>query len=219
MRHPDQKLAKQRVAFGRLAPEMLGIGGNGFDLKHLHAALDTPDHGIWLVAAEIMLEALAQQRSNRRQVFPDIFARAVGSFLLLDLGQISLMFEKLRGHVLDRCDVIDQARRRRAARHPAHRGFVELRLSEREAAIFLDRLDPQRPIAADARQDDADRAVLLILRKRSEKRVDGAAIFARRRRHGDPQRIAFQCQRGIRRDDMNLVGRERGPILRLHDAP
>src|SRR5580704_19348307 len=101
------------------------------------------------------------------------------------------MFEELRWELLDRCDVIDETRRRRAARHPDHRGFVEFRLSEREAAMLLDRLDPQRSVAAETRQDNADGAVFLILRKGGKKRVDGAAILPRGGGHGNPQHVAF----------------------------
>jgi hypothetical protein len=127
------------------------------------------------------------------------------------------MFEKLRRELLDRCDVIDQTRCRRAARHPDHRGFVELGLSQREAAIFLDRLDPQRPVAADARQDNADGAVFLILRKGGKKRVDRAAMLSRGGGHGNSQRVPFQGQRGIWRDHMNLFGGERRLILRVNN--
>jgi hypothetical protein len=49
-----------------LPPQVLGIGGNGFDLEHLHSALNAPDHRVLLVAAEVVLETLAQRGSDRR---------------------------------------------------------------------------------------------------------------------------------------------------------
>ena len=65
---------------------MLHIGGNCFDLEHLHAALNTPDDGVLLVATEVMLEAFAQQRRNRCQALLDVFTDALRILLLLDLG-------------------------------------------------------------------------------------------------------------------------------------
>lgn len=90
-----------------------------------------------------MLEAPAQHCGNRGQALPDILARPIGTLLLLDLSQIGLMLKKLRRKAFHRGDTIDQSRCRRAARHSRHRGFVEFRLGEREAAIFLDRFDSE----------------------------------------------------------------------------
>ena len=41
--------------------------------------LDTPDQGVLLVTAEIVLEAFAQQAGDRGKVFPDVLTRAVGA--------------------------------------------------------------------------------------------------------------------------------------------
>jgi hypothetical protein len=55
------------------------------------------------------------------------------------------------------------------------------------------------------------------LRQRSEKSVDRTAIFARRHWRRNPQHVAFEGQRCIRRDHMNLIGHKRRLVLRLYD--
>lgn len=104
---------------------------------------------------------------------------------------MGLMVQQFPGQVLHRGHEIHQSRGGSALRHPAHGVRVELRLCQSEAAELLDRLDANGAIAADARQHDPDRTVLLIFGKRREKRIDRAPVFARRRRSRDPQYVAF----------------------------
>ncbi len=160
-------------------------------MENLHAALDAPDQGVLLVAAEIVLQTLAQQRGNHRQTFPDVLADAIAVFLSLDFGKMGLMIQQFPGQVLDRGHEIHQPCTGGALRHSAHGVRVELRLRQSEAAELLDRLDADGAIAADARQHDPDRAVLLVFGERGEKRVDRAPMLARRRRSRDPQYVAF----------------------------
>src|SRR5665213_186860 len=158
---------------------MLHIGGDSFDLEHLHSAPNAPDYGVLLVATEVMLEAFAQQGRNRYQTLLDVFTDALRVLLLLDLGQMCLMFKQLCRQGLDRRHAIDQSGRRSAPRHPAHRRLVKLRLSERVSAIFLDRLDAQGAIAADAAQNDGEGTILLIFSERSEKSIDRSPVLSR----------------------------------------
>jgi hypothetical protein len=56
------------------------------------------------------------------------------------------------------------------------------------AAFALDRAHAQRAVAAGARQHDADRPFVLVLRQRAEEEIDRQALAARLRRLQQLQR-------------------------------
>ena len=122
--------------------------------------------------------------------------------------------QQCRRHVLDREHMIDEAAGRGTLRHAALGVVVELGLAEREAAMLLDGGHAQRPVAAEAGEDDADRILALVLGERGEEGVDRGAAGEHRRRTGEVQHAALDRQDGVRRDDVNLVRADRRPIRR-----
>jgi hypothetical protein len=72
-------------------------------------------------------------------------------------------------------------------RHAAHGSRIELRLGQRKAAVFLDRLSPQATVAADAGENDPDGTVIVVLGESGKERSmgrrwarSGAGLFTRK---------------------------------------
>ena len=123
---------------------------------------------------------------------------------------------EVRGDPLRRQDQIDDIRRDRAPGHPVVHGRGRL-LRVRPAARRADRPEPFRPVGARARQDHADGVRLAFRRERPHQRVDRHRRPVRGDPRAQPQATALDRQRGVRRDDVDLPGRDRHPVLRLDD--
>ena len=93
-----------------------------FDLQHLHAALNSPDHGFLFVFAEIMTDLDAQQRDDGCQMLSGVVSCAVAILVIGNVEQVPLVVQKLRRHFLDREHVIDQRQLAVDLRHAVERG-------------------------------------------------------------------------------------------------
>ena len=98
-----------------------------------------------------------------------------------------------------------------AARHAVESGRTGL-LREHDAARFLDRLGTARAVGARAGEHHPDRAAPALRGERAEQRVDGARIAA-----GDAQHAAREQERGVRRNDVQMVGGEGHAVARFGD--
>ena len=79
------------------------------------------------------------------------------------------------------------------------------RLSKDKAALFLDRFDAENAVAAAPREHDADRVVPAILRERTEKHVDRAALGMAVLDLMKSERPALDRQRRVGRQNVNAV--------------
>ena len=121
----DQHFAEQRPVFVGMLAQVRDVIGHGLGLGHVHAALDAPRHGFFLVLAEIVAHLRAQQAADRAQVGRQVLTLAVGTLVAVADHDVLLVGQQARRHLLHRQDVVDQASSGGAGRHPGHRGMVE----------------------------------------------------------------------------------------------
>ena len=186
-------------------------------MQHLHAALQPPDQGRVLVAAEIVRAAGVQEGRDLGQVLLEVAALAVAILLLRNPDQMRGIVDELPRHGLDRHDVIDQAGGRRAARHALQGRGIELGLRQRQAAVLLDGADADRAIAPDTREHDADGTLATVLGQRGEEGIDRPAMLARRRRRRDLENAILDGEGRIRRNDEDTILFDRGSIRSRDD--
>ena len=125
---PDQHFAEQGLVFFRMLAQVGDVVGHGLGLDHVHAALDAPGQGFFLVLAEVVADLGAQQATDRAQVRGQVLALAIGALVAVAELQMLLVRQQPRRHVLHRQDVVDQAGGGGTGRHPGHRRMVEARL-------------------------------------------------------------------------------------------
>ena len=106
-----------------------------------------------------------------RQVLADAI-RTLGG--IADGPVVAILQQGCR-HRLDRQHMVDKAAGDRTLRHAALGVVIELGLAQGQAAMLLDRSDAERPVAAIAGEDDADRILALVLRQRDQEGVDRGA--------------------------------------------
>ena len=82
------------------------------------------------------------------------------------------IFQQSRGHLVRWQDVIDEPSDRGALGHAELGAMIERGFAERQAASLLDRLDPDRPVAPEPRQDDSDGVFTLVFGQRHQKGID-----------------------------------------------
>ena len=201
----DEELTEQRLDLTAIGLEPLDVVRGALNMQHLHAALQPPDQGRVLVAAEIVRAAGVQEGRDLGQVLLEVAALAVAILLLRNPDQMRGIVDELPRHGLDRHDVIDQAGGRRAARHALQGRGIELGLRQRQAAVLLDGADADRAVAPDTREHDADGALATVLGQRGEEGIDRPAKLARRRRRGDLENAILDGERRIRRNDEDTV--------------
>ena len=84
--------------------------------------------------------------------------------------------------------------------------------------MFLDRLDPQRPVASHAGQDDGDGPFLLIFRQMAEKQVDRRPRAAWSRGLMEMQHAVEDRHIFVRWNDMETVRKHGHAFFGLHDG-
>src|SRR5208282_6899453 len=85
-------------------------------------------------------------------------------------------------------------------------------LSDDEPAFFTDRLEPDTAVGARPREDDADRALAVAVRQRTQEEIEGQARAVRRLRLRKPQHAFAHRQIGLRRNHINAVAFQRHAV-------
>jgi hypothetical protein len=81
---------------------------------------------------------------------------------------------------------VDGARRDRVARHTVKGGLFRI-LGDDEPAFFADRPEPDAAVGAGPRQDDANRALAIGVRQRTQEKIEGHPRAVRHLRLREPQ--------------------------------
>ena len=184
--------------------QIVDVVGDGFGLRHQHAALDAPHQGLFLVLAEVVADFLVQQFADGFQVCGYITAYAVVALALMRGVHLFLVGQQACRHLRHRQHGIDQAGGDRAGRHAGHRLVAVAGLRQRQPAVILDRAQSLRAIAAGAGQHHAYGAVTLVFGQRGEEGIDRPTMLARRRRLAYLQHAIGDGQRGIRRNHIDM---------------
>ncbi len=169
-----------------------------------------------LVVAEIVDRLGAQEIDDLRQKNLDriprgrAFRRRHKRRALLAAGE---RLGDLRGGQHE----IDGARGDRALRHAVIVGFADV-LRDNEAAVRLDRLEPNGAVGAGPRQDHADRTRAPFARQRIQKEIERQAHAVTLSRSRQPQRrLVVHRQIGAGRNDIDALALDRHAVGRLHD--
>ena len=166
----NQQVAQQRVGLGRHLLQIAHVVGQRFNLMHRHAPLDAADHRALLVPREVVAGVGTQQHEDAlHRAFGVLRRRRRHGVRAAEppRGEI----HEHRGHLGRRQHVVDQAGGDHAARHAVVLGRLR-RLRHDHAAFALDRARAERAVAARAREHDANRALVLILRQGAEEEID-----------------------------------------------
>jgi hypothetical protein len=131
------------------------------------------------------------------------------------MGMLDIL-EQRRRHLFHGEHVIHEPGGDGAAWHPVVLRGVRA-LDHRQAALRLDRLEPEGAVAAGARDDDADGALLLVLRQAPQEAIDGPRYAGTSRRRPEMQDAPLDRQQRVRRDDVDVLGLDQRPIVRLFD--
>jgi hypothetical protein len=187
--------------------------------EHLHAAFDPAQEGAFLVAREIVPELVAQDLTDRLPRPGDTVA--IGMIITgadVERAEASCVFDQLAGHVLDRDLQIDRARGDHAGGHVgiAGRGAI-CQLRDRQPALFLDRLDPERAVMTGAGQDHGDRILGAILGQRREKDVDRVELAPTGRTRVQARPAAPQCRYRGRHENIDVVRLDRAAVAHRGD--
>jgi hypothetical protein len=214
----DQDVVVERLDLDRALLEQNEVIGERLHLVEQHAAEDPALDRRLPVEREIDLARGAEHVEHLLQILAgfDVGRRLAGG---RDRqrgaeahGERGELGRDLRGREHE----VHAAGRERRERHS-----IELRradvLREGDAAGGLDLVDPERAVAARAREDHADRAALAPGGDGAEERVDGhrRVIVRARRDHEAAQRIS---ERGAGADDVDAIGRDEDSIARLQDG-
>ena len=160
--HADQEVLGQGLELGRGVPEIPAVVADRGDTIETHAPLNTAQqHGL-LVTAKVMPFPSAQQGQYGVQT---VVPRVGGDRdrTAAEMGMLDIL-EQRRGHLFHGQHVVHEPRGDGAAGHPVVLCGIGA-LDHHQAALRLDRLEPERPVAAGARHDDADGPLLLVLRQ------------------------------------------------------
>lgn len=124
----------------------------------------------------------------------------------VERGQAAGVFQEFCRHFLDGNGEIDQAAGDGAARHVGEtRAGTIARLRQDQAALFLDRLDPEKTVMPAAREDDFDGIFAAVLRERGEEHVDGAALGMFRNEFVQAKPPVRNGQAGVGRQHIDMV--------------
>ena len=115
------------------------------------------------------------------------------------------VFEQSRGHVGDLEHPIHHPGVDGLAGHGVVLGFLGV-LGNRQAAAFLDALDPDGPVAVRAREHDGDGVWTVRIGQRAEEHIDGHALAAFGLQVGQPQVAVHRGQVLARGNDVDVIG-------------
>jgi hypothetical protein len=209
----DQQVAEERLDLrGGLLEEADVVLQSG-DLVHRHPPLDAAVHRVRLVLREVVARLRAQHHEHVVQGVPGcggLLQNRQAAAEPADVGN------QLRAHLPRRQHEVHAARGDGVLRHA-----VELRrlgqLGQHQPALCLHGEDAERAVAARAREDDADRQLLLRFSECAEEEVDGEAEPAVYRRFQQLQVAVEQGEVAPGRDDVHAVDADLHVLLRFED--
>jgi hypothetical protein len=207
----DQQIAKESVGLAGVLMQPIGVGGERGNLQHLHAAFDPAIEGAGFVPAEVVPGLLEQNGADRPA---DRLCLLVLVDLLVQDVKVAHVGDELFRHGFDGHRKVDQTRGDGALGHAgmARTGVVG-RLSERQAAMLLDRLDAERAVAASAGKHNADGTFGLVVRKGGEERVNrGALATVGDRANAQPP--LRDLEDAIGRRHINMIGADELVVFR-----
>jgi len=181
----DQQFPEKRIHLQRGIPEIVDIVLDALDLGDGHSPLDAALDRVPLVQRKIMGRPCAKQEEDLLQ---KVRCGRLGRNDLLRPASESARHigDQLLRHFRRRQNIVHHSGEDGAARHPVVRRRIES-LGHRHAAFALDHLETEAAAGAGAREDDADRPLLPVLRQRAEEEVDRQAQTARRTRFQQSQ--------------------------------
>ena len=216
VRDIDEQVAEERTGFLHVVAQTVQVRIHLRELQYLHAPAHPANEGACLVAAEIVADLPDKRGIDRRQGDADV---ALDHRVLQATRRVSAA----RGGLCQVHDLLPEffggQREIHQAGEDGRIGHVRMpgteavvNLGEREAAVFLDRLQTQRPIRIAAGQDDAKRALAEVDGQRAEEDVDGPAFTLGRAFVQD--KTAFtHAHRGVGRHDIDGVGFDDHAVL------
>ena len=212
LRDADEEILEEVVELGRIGSEHRNVVVDRLDVAQRHPPLDASLDRRSFVVGEVDVGVRPQEPDDLLEAVPlvELVGRARGE--RPRIGMIRKA-EQVPRDPLRRQDVVDAAVRDRAARHAVLLRRL-LVLGERDAALGLDRLEPERPVRAAARQDDADRLGAVDAGHRAEQMVDRHVRPARQPRR-QPDMAVAESERLVRGDDVDVVRVDRDAVLRF----
>jgi hypothetical protein len=209
----DHQVAGERGRLGRLGAQELDIILERIDPSQSHAPVDAPGERAALVLAEIAAFARPKQGDDRIEL---VAAPPVAAHDAIGIGEVAVPAEAHEhlGHRAGIEHVIRMPRVDRAARHPVEARRPRV-LHQRAAARALHHLQAMGAVGAGAREDDGDRALLALFRKRREENVHRTALATRHLRLAQAQVAVTHFERGVRRDHVDPVALDRHAVLDL----
>ena len=208
----DQQVAGEKIAFAGVAVENLQVALHaiGFDRGHGHAPLDPALQGAGLVQPEIVPGLHPQKVDDARQPlrWPVLRARSVPG---PRQAHPPVVGDQRIGDPGHRQHQVDGAGRDGAQRHAVEAGLVGL-LGDDQAAAFFHGLQPERAIGPGTRKDHRDGPRAVFLRQRMQQEVERQAGTMRGPRPRQAQGAVANRQIGSRRDDVEMVGRQRRSV-------
>ncbi len=209
-RDPDQQILAQEVDFVRLPRQLRRVGRKIVDMRHLRAAADpTPDRR-FLVVAEIGAAPPLQQLQNLTLGIDQaaVVDRLVGKGQRVAVeNALDETRQLLRRRGRTREIPLDE--RSRHAVEPRRRRV----LREHHAACVADRRGPQGSVGAGAGEDDGDRLVGLVARKRLQEGVDREVQMSLLVLLFQEQKTLLDDQRLLRRPQVDHIRLNRESAL------
>ena len=124
----------------------------------------------------------------------------------IDQSNALPVLRQLCSHVLNGHGKVDETARDGAVRHAAKTWLGAIaRLRKDKAALLLDRFDTENAVAAASREHDADGIFAAILGERTEKHVDGTALWMFGFDLPESKRPTVYRQGGVRRENVDAV--------------
>ncbi len=217
----DQQIAKQQPRLIGVQAQQLQVILERADLAHLHASVHTAQEGLFLVAAEIVADALAQSGVDflQRPVAVLCAVPLVGIVGdRIESVQAADILLQLRADLLGRQHQVDEPAGHGARWHAVvSRAAGAVSLRDGQAALLLDRLDAERSVGAGSRQDDAHRALVPLLGDRREEDVDRIALALPGFQVLQDQLGPLQRQHVLRRQHVDVACLHASAVRRVHD--
>ena len=212
----DEQVGEERVDLRRGLVQVLEVALEGLDLLERHATLDAPVDGARLVLGEVVAGLGAEEDEDLPQDAAGRGGRR-GDGAEVPAEGLAGVGEEPGGHLGGGQDVVDQAGGDGAAGHAVELGGGRV-LGHDHAALALDGADALGPVAAGAREDDADGALVLVLGQGAEEEVDGQTLSPGRRGLEELEGTVQEGHVAARGDDVRAPGLHRHPVLDLEDG-
>ena len=207
-RHVDQEIAEQPRRLLMVTLQEVNVALQSIAMIDLHAAMNASNERPLFVAAEIVPHLSPKDREehfNRLGVGMIAYRCAIARERI-DQSNALPVLRQLCSHVLNGHGKVDETARDGAVRHAAETWLGAIaRLRKDKAALLLDRFDTENAVAAASREHDADGIFAAILGERTEKHVDGTALWMFGLDLPESKRPTVYRQGGVRRENGDAV--------------